>query len=95
MRLVQVKDLVAIEEDAGVLQGTAAFFVVLLSKTITELGQEKMVSRKIIERLNPTDFYFLVDFLHGINHQVIKRVPLACASCNHEYEGAFAQLGEA
>jgi hypothetical protein len=41
------------------------------------------------------DFAFLVDFLHEINHQVIKRIPIACPSCGHTYWGAFGQLGEA
>jgi hypothetical protein len=95
MRLIHVKDLVAIEEDTQVLKESGLFFVVLLSKTITELGLERMVTRKTIEKLNPADFYFLVDFMHEINHQVIKRVPIACPSCKHAYMGSFAQLGEA
>jgi hypothetical protein len=95
MRLVQVKDLVSIERDGQVQRGTGAFYVVLLSKTITSLGLEHMITRKTIEQLNPVDFAFLIDFLHEINHQVIKRVPLNCTACGHTYWGAFTQLGEA
>lgn len=95
MRLIQVKDLIAIEEDATVLKDSSAFFVVLLGKTITELGTERPVGRKLIEQLSPADFYFLIDFMHEINHQVIRQVPVICPSCNHAYMGAFAQLGEA
>ena len=95
MRLIQVKDLVIIEEDKEVMKGNGLFFFVLLSKIITELGQERLVTRKTIEKLNPADFYFLIDFMHEINHQVIRRVPLTCPSCKQTYIGSFAQLGEA
>ena len=95
MRLVQVKDLVSIERDGGVQKGSGAFYVVLLGKVITELGQETMITRKTIERLNPVDFAFLVDFMHQINHQVIRKMPMKCGHCQAEYVGAFNQLGEA
>jgi hypothetical protein len=95
MRLAQIKDLISIERDGQVQRGTGAFYVVLLTKTITSLGLERMITRKTIEQLNPVDFAFLIDFLHEINHQVIKRAPIHCAACGHEYWGEFAQLGEA
>jgi hypothetical protein len=94
MRLVQVKDIVQIERDGAVQRGTGEFYVVLLSKVITELGMERMITRKTIEQLSPVDFAFLVDFLHEINHQVIKKIPLHCPSCGLDYTGAFEQLGE-
>jgi hypothetical protein len=95
MKLIQVKDLLTIERDSTVQKESGAFYVVLLSKTIEELGQEKMVTRKTIERLSPVDFAFLVDFMHEINHQVIRQLPITCGSCGHTYKGEFAQLGEA
>jgi len=96
MRLIQVKDLVAIEQDTTVKwEEAGAFYTVLLSKTITELGLERMITRKIIEQLHPADFTFLIDFMNEINHQVIKQVPLTCISCKHVYKGTFTQLGEA
>jgi hypothetical protein len=94
MRLIQVKDLLIIERDSTVQQGSGAFYVVLLSKMIEELGQEGMVNRNTIEKLSPVDFAFLVDFMHEINHQVIKQIQIKCESCGHTYKGAFAQLGE-
>jgi hypothetical protein len=36
-----------------------------------------------------------VDFLHEINHQVIKRIPLRCPSCGHDFLGEWGRLGEA
>jgi hypothetical protein len=96
MRLIRVKDLIAIEEDAQVMQGGGgAFFLALLTKTVSEIGLERLVTRRTIEQLSPADFYFLIDFMHEINHQVIKRIPVVCPSCEHSYMGSFAQLGEA
>jgi hypothetical protein len=95
MRLVQIKDILHIERDAQVQRETGAFYVVLLSKVITELGTEKMITRKTIEKMCPADFAFCVDFLHEINHQVIKRIPLRCPSCAHEFWGEWSCLGEA
>lgn len=95
MRLVKIKDLLQIERDGEVQRATGAFYVVLLAKVITELGNEKSVNRKTIERLDPIDFTFLVDFLHTINHQVIKHIPLQCPECGHRFLGEYMQLGEA
>jgi hypothetical protein len=95
MRLVQVKDILQIERDADVRRDSGAFYVVLLGRVITALGSEKMITRKTIEKLCPADFAFCVDFLHEINHQVIKRVPLRCGSCAHDFWGEFGSLGEA
>ena len=95
MRLVQLKDILQIERDAEVRRDTGAFYVVLLGRVITALGSEKMITRKTIEKMSPMDFAFCVDFLHEINHQVIKRVRLRCASCGHEFFGEASRLGEA
>ena len=95
MKLIQVKDLLDVERDSTVKQEPGVFYIVLLSKAITELGLEQLVTRRTIEKLCPADFAFLIDFMHEVNHQVIKQVPLICASCGHTYWGAFAQLGEA
>jgi hypothetical protein len=84
-----------IERDSTVQKDGGAFYVVLLSRTVEELGQEGMVTRKTIEKLSPADFAFLVDFMHEINHQVIRRLPITCGSCGYGYQGEFAQLGEA
>ena len=82
MRLIKVKDLVDIERDSQVQRGTGAYYVVLLSRCITELGLSTSINRS-------------VDFMNEINHQVIKRLPLQCSECGHEYEGIISQLGEA
>ena len=95
MRLVKVKDIVSIERDSTVQKNTGAFYVVLLSKVIEELGSERNINRGTIEKLTPVDFAFLVDFMHEINHQVIKKIPLKCPNCQSDFEGEFEQLGEA
>lgn len=94
MRLIKVKDLVDIEQDGQVKRGTGAYYVVLLSKCIKQLGLITLLNRKIIEKLDPLDFAFLVDFMNEINHQVIKKIPLTCNECGKNYEGIISQLGE-
>lgn len=94
MRLVKVSDIVMIERDSTVQKNSGAFYIVLLSKVITSLGAERNINRNTIEKMSPVDFAFLVDFMHEINHQVIKKIPLKCPKCNSEYYGEFEQLGE-
>ena len=95
MRLVKVSDIVGIERDSTVQKNSGAFYIVLLEKVITSLGAERNINRNTIEKMHPVDFAFLVDFMHEINHQVIKKIPLKCPHCNTEYFGEFDQLGEA
>ena len=95
MRLIKVKDLVDIERDGQVKRGTGSYYVVMLSRCVTQLGALTSINRNTIEKLEPVDFAFLVDFMHEINHQVIKKIPLKCPNCNTEYYGEFEQLGEA
>lgn len=95
MRLIKVKDLVDIERDSQVQRRTGEYYVVLLSRCVTQLGSNMTVNRNVIESLDPVDFAFLVDFMNEINHQVIKRLSLKCGECGKTYEGMVAQLGEA
>lgn len=95
MRLIRVEDLVDIERDGKVRRETGEFYVVLLSRCIKELGTLKNINRNHIERLEPIDFAFLVDFMNEINHQVIKNISVACEKCGNEFTCNIAQLGEA
>ena len=94
MRLLKVKDIVAMEKDLGVSQNTGVFYVALLAMCIKSLGDITMVNRNTIEKLSPVDFAFLVDFMNEINHQVIKRIPIKCQHCSNEFEGVLSRLGE-
>lgn len=89
MRLIKVKDLVDIERDGQVKRGTGSYYVVMLSRCVTQLGALTSINRNTIEKLDP------VDFMNEINHQVIKRMSLECKECGHKYEGIISQLGEA
>jgi hypothetical protein len=94
MRLIKVKDLLQIYQDTRVKETEAYFYIVLLSRVVVALGNERMVTTKTIENLYPEDFAFLVDFLNEINHKVIKRIPVLCSACNNSYIGEFTLLGE-
>ena len=95
MRLIKVSDIVSIERDLTVQKNSGAYYVVLLGKVVKELGTEPNVNRNTIEKLNPVDFAFLVDFMHEINHQIIKKINLECPKCKTKFSGEFDQLGEA
>ena len=95
MRLIKVKDLIDVERDGQVKRGTGSYYVVLLARCITQLGAITTINRNTIEKLEPVDFAFLVDFMNEINHQVIKRISLECKECGYKYEGIISQLGEA
>lgn len=94
MQLIKVKDLIQIQQDNRVRENSSYFYIVLLSRILTKLGTEKMITSRTIEKLCPEDFAFLIDFMNQINHQVIKQVNLACSACGAEYQGEFQLLGE-
>ncbi|WP_018527189.1 hypothetical protein [Alkalispirochaeta alkalica] len=95
MRLIRVKDLLAVYQDARVRENPGYFYVILLSRIVEKLGDEKMVTTKTIEKLAPDDFSFLVDFMNEINHSLIRRVAIQCGGCGVSFQGEFAVLGEA
>lgn len=94
MRLIKVKDLVSIHQDGRVQENQGFFYIILLSRIVTKLGKERMVTTKTIERLSPDDFAFLVDMANRINHQIIKRVAVDCTQCGRQFIGEFGVLGE-
>jgi hypothetical protein len=95
MRLAKVSDILIIHQDNRVKTNPSYFYVILITRVVTKLGTEKMVTTKTIENLCPEDFAFLVDFFNQLNHQLIRRVPLKCENCGHEFVGEFQLLGEA
>ena len=82
MRLVKVKDQMDINRDMRVKESSSYFYVVLLSKVISKLSSEKMITTKVIEDLSTENFTFLVDFLNEINHKVLSGFPVKCSNCN-------------
>lgn len=94
MRLIKVKDLISIYQDTRVKENEAYFYVILLTRVVTKLGDARMVTTKTIENLSPRDFAFLVDFMNEINHKVIKSIPIKCSNCDNMYIGEFSLLGE-
>jgi hypothetical protein len=94
MRFIKVKDLVAIHQDNRVKENPGYFYIILLSRVVVRLGGERMVTTRVIERLSPEDFAFLVDMSNQINHQIIKRVSVDCEQCGQRFIGEFSTLGE-
>lgn len=94
MRLARVRDILQIYEDARVKELPSYFYVVLLSRVVTRLGNHRMVNARIIEELHPEDFAFLVDFFNEVNHRVISMLPIECTHCGNKYVGEVSLVGE-
>lgn len=94
MRLVRVKDLVDIHLDTRVKESSSYFYVVLLSKVIKKLGNEKFINTRIIENLSISNFAFLIDFLNEINHSILASFPVTCNECGHTFTGGVHLVGE-
>lgn len=94
MRLIKVKDLIEVNRDTRVSENSSYFYVVLLSRVITSLGQHKAVNTKIIENLSTKNFAFLLDFLNQINHNIVKQFPIKCSQCETVYQGELHLAGE-
>ena len=94
MRLVRVKDLIDIHRDSRVQESSSYFYIVLLSRVIKKLGNEKVINTKVIENLSVENFAFVIDFLNEINHSVLSRFLVECTNCNTTFTGGVNIVGE-
>jgi hypothetical protein len=94
MRLVKVKDLLDVYRDTRVKDSPSYFYVVLLSRLVTKLGDERMINTRVIENLSTENFTFLVDFMNEINHTILSRFPVKCGTCGTMYTGEVSLVGE-
>lgn len=95
MRLMRVKDLTLVHQDGRLAENPGYFYVVLLSRLVVKLGNEKLVTPKVIENLCPKDFAFLIELVDRINQQAVRNFPISCQHCNRKFMGRFGNLGEA
>ncbi|MDY6969458.1 MAG: hypothetical protein SVR08_12510 [Spirochaetota bacterium] len=94
MRLIKIKDIMDVYRDMRVKESSSFFYVVLLGKVITKLGEERVVNTKTIENLSSDNFSFLIDFLNEINHKILRSFPIKCSNCNNIYTGDLSIVGE-
>lgn len=94
MRLLKIKDIMFVQRDRRVQEKPHLNYLVLLNRVIETLGDARMITTSVIEKLSPKNFIFLIDFMNEINHQILKQVPINCKSCNNQFIGEVSFPGE-
>lgn len=94
MRLTKVKDIIDVFHDMRVKKNPSYFYVILLSKVVKNLGDNKLINSKVIENLTPLNFAFLVDFFNQINHNLSTSYPIICENCRKVFKLELEIVGE-
>lgn len=95
MRLATGADEILPMKDPRVQQNPAYLPVIVLSRVITRLGSVGDVSPKLIEGLFASDLSFLQGLYEQLNGDGAATSRASCPNCDHKFEFAFAQPGEA
>lgn len=85
MRLATARDEITPQTDPRVRQNPAFLTVLLLERTVTELGTLAEVDTFVIENLFASDLAFLQDLYRRINQQGHTEVEVTCPSCGSGY----------
>lgn len=85
MRLATARDELFAQMDQEVRRTPAYLSVVLLSKTITRLGDVPAIGTAIIEGLFASDLAFLQDLYRRINQEGHTEVAVSCPNCQHQF----------
>lgn len=85
MRLATARDEITTQTDPRVRQNPAYLTVLLLSRTITRIGQVKQPDTLVIENLFASDLAFLQDLYRRINQEGHTEVAVDCPSCGNSF----------
>ena len=86
MRLATARDELHAQSDPRVVRSPSYLTVMLLEKTITNLGTlPDPVGLSTIEGLFASDLAFLQDLYRRINQEGHTEAAVACPECNHEF----------
>ena len=85
MRLATARDEIAPQVDPRVRANPAYLTVLLLERTITQLGDLPSVDSTVVERLYASDLSFLQDLYRRINQEGHSEAAVACPTCGHEF----------
>src|SRR5262245_37005298 len=95
MRLATAADEILPMKDPRVQANPAYLTIILLSRVITQLGELKTITPKVIERLFSADLAYLQEFYRRINDQGNSHLRVACPKCEHAFEVETVAMGEA
>ncbi len=86
MRLATARDEIVPLQDYRVQANRAYLVIVLLSRVVTSIGDERHISVSTIENLFSTDLAYLQEFYRKINEEGQPRHHFACPSCQNEFD---------
>jgi hypothetical protein len=85
MRLATARDEITSQGDLRVRQNPVYLSVLLLSRTVVQLGTAPAVDTLVIENLFASDLAFLQDLYRRINQEGHTEADVTCPSCGHGF----------
>jgi hypothetical protein len=85
MRLATARDEITTQGDPRVRQNPAYLTVVLLARTIRQLGALGTVDDFVVENLFASDLAFLQDLYRRINQDGHTEADVNCPACGHQF----------
>jgi hypothetical protein len=85
MRLATARDEITTQADQRSKQNPAYLTVLLLERTVTELGELSAVDTFVIENLFASDLAFLQDLYRRINQDGHTEVAVSCPHCGKDF----------
>jgi hypothetical protein len=85
MRLATARDEITTQTDPRVRQNPAYLTVLLLSRTITRIGQVSQPDTLVVENLFASDLAFLQDLYRRINQEGHTEVAVDCPACGNSF----------
>ncbi len=86
MRLSTAADEILPMKDPRVQSNPAYLTVILLSRVVTQLGNLKMVTPKVVEGLFSGDFTYLQEMYARINQNGTNSLKAVCPKCEHTFD---------
>jgi hypothetical protein len=85
MRLATARDEIYPQSDYRVRENPAYLSVLLLTRTVTQLGTLSEVDTYVIENLFASDLSFLQDLYRRVNQEGHTAAAVTCPACKHEF----------
>lgn len=94
MRLATAKDEIFVQKDPLVRGNPAYGVLVMLSRTITNLGELTTITPELLEGLFTLDLAYLREFYNRINQQESASIVVECPKCNNQFNMELTLSGE-
>ena len=92
MRLATARDEIEPLGDAGVRQNQAYLSVLLVARTVTQIGEITEITPELVEGLYAKDFDHLQRLYERINSNGDSVGVVTCPNCSHEFEVDMTEI---